>query len=148
MEIWFGNLNQKCLNESFNSTESIYEAIYAFVDLWNSLLAHPFTWKYNGKGLQQKAVNRFCKILDNSLENLDITFMTKQFLLMQNLIENYQTDIKPESWITLHGLICSNQERFNSIICKNPGTNKKEKAQLALTGLIVSLNAQLHKMAA
>jgi len=148
VEIWFGSLNQKCLNESFNSTESIYEAIYAFVDLWNSLLAQPFTWKYNGKGLQQKAVNRFIKILDNSLEKLEITFITKQFLLMQNLINNYQKDIKPESWIKLHGLICLNQDKFNSIICEDSGPKRMEKAQIALTNLIDSLNAQLHKIAA
>ena len=146
VEIWFGILNQKCLNESFDSPESIYKAIYDFVDLWNSLLAHPFTWKYDGKGLHQKAVNRFIKMLDNSLEKMNLKFMTKQFLLMQNLIKDYQTEINSESWIKLHGLICSNQEKFNSIIMKDGGPKRMINSKIALKDLTDSLN--IYKKAA
>lgn len=146
VEIWFGILNQKCLNESFDSPESIYEAIYDFVDLWNSLLAHPFTWKYDGKGLHQKAVNRFIKMLENSLEKLNIKFMTKQFLLMQNLMTNYHTEIQFESWVKLQQLINSNHELFNDIILKDGGPKKMEKAQISLKNLTNSLNT--HKKAA
>ena len=108
--------------------------------MWNSLLAHPFTWKYDGKGLHQKAINRFIEMLDNSLEKLNIKFMTKQFLLMQNLIKNNQTEIKSESWIKLHGLICSNQEKFNSIIMKDGGHKRMINSKIALKDLTDSLN--------
>ena len=140
VEIWFGILNQKCLNESFDSPESIYKAIYDFVDLWNLLLAHPFTWKYDGKGLHQKAVNRFIKMLENSVTKLNIKIMTKQFLLMQNLKTNYQTEIQFESWVKLHQLITSNHEHFNDIILKDGGPKKMGKAQIALKDLTDSLN--------
>ena len=141
VEIWFGILNQKCLTESYRATESIYNAIYGFADLWNSLLAHPFKWNYDRKGLQQKVVNRFIKMLDNSLEKMNIKFMTKQFLLMQNLIKDYQTEINSESWIKLHELICSNHEKFNSIIIKDSGPKRMDNARIALNDLIDSLNA-------
>ena len=103
-------------------------------------MAHPFTWKYDGKGLKQKAVNRFIEMLDNSLEKLNTKFMTKQFLLMQNLIKNNQTEIKSESWIKLHELICSNQEKFNSIIIKDGGPKRMHNSKIALKDLTDSLN--------
>ena len=82
VEIWFGILNQKCLKESFDSPVSMYNAIYAFINEWNTYLAHPFKWRYDGEGLHKKAVLRFVRILENSSEKLDIKFMTKQLLLM------------------------------------------------------------------
>ena len=147
VEIWFGILNQKCLKESYDSAESIHEAIYDFVDtLWNSLLAHPFTWKYDGKGLKQKVVNRLIKTLDHNPGKLNITLMTKQFRLMLNLINDNQAEIKPESWFKLHELICLNQEKFNSIIIKDGGPIRMNNAQIALRNLTDSLS--LYKKAA
>ncbi len=146
VEIWFGILHQKCLDESFDSPESLYKAIYDVVDLWNSLLAHPFTWKYDGKGLHQKAVNRFVKVLENSLTKMTMTFMTKQFLLMQNLMKNYQPEIQSESWMKLHDLICSNQDKFNRIIMKDGGPKRMHNAKIALKDLTDSLN--IYKKAA
>ena len=151
VEIWFGILNQKCLKESFNSPTSIYNAIYDFSNLWNSLLAHPFNWNYDGKGLHQKAVNRFIKMLENSIEKMNVKFMTKQFLLMQNLIKNYQTEIKFESWIKLHELIHLNRDKFNTIILNEGGQKKMEQAKTALMNLIDALNILInheHKKAA
>lgn len=151
VENWFGILNQKCLKESYDSAESIYNAIYGFADLWNCLLAHPFQWNYDGKGLQQKVVNRFIKMLDNSLEKMNIKFLTKQFLLMQNLLKDYQPEINSESWLKLHELICSNRDQFNTIIINDGGPQKMEKAKTALRNLIDSLNIHInlvHKKAA
>ena len=85
VEIWFGILNQKCLKESFDSPESMYNKIYAFINEWNTLLAHPFKWNYDGNGLHQKVVSRFLRILENSMEKLNVTFMTRQLLLMINI---------------------------------------------------------------
>ena len=144
VEIWFGILNQKCLTESFDSPESLYNAIYDFVNLWNSLLAHPFKWNYDGKGLQQKAVNRFINMLENSLAQMNVKFMTKQLLLMQNLIKSNQTEIKFESWIKLYQLIKSNSEQLNYIITKDAGPKRMQKAKIALKDLIDFLNAHIH----
>jgi hypothetical protein len=146
VEIWFGILNQKCLKESFDSPESLYNAIYDFVNLWNSLLAHPFKWNYDGTGLHQKAVNRFIKILENSLAQMNVKFMTKQLLLMQNLIKSNQTEIKFESWIKLYQLIKSNSEQLNYIITKDAGPKRMQKAKIALKDLIDSLNVHIHNV--
>jgi transposase len=146
VEIWFGILNQKCLHESFNSPESMYDAIYDFVNLWDTLLAHPFKWNYDGKGLHQKAVNRFVKMLESSISKMNVKFMTKQFLLMQNLIENHQRKIKLESWINLHQLINLNLEQLNCLIIKDDGLKRREKAKIALTNLIDSLNAHIYNV--
>jgi transposase len=143
VEIWFSILNQKCLKESFDSPTSIYNAIYDFSDLWNSLLAHPFHWNYDGKGLHQKAVNRFTKMLQNSTAKMNIKFITKQCLLMQNLIKDYHTEIEFESWVILHELMSSNHEQLLYIIGKDGGPKRMQKAQIALSSLIDSLNAHI-----
>ena len=82
VEIWFGILNQKCLKESFDSPESMYNAINAFINNWNKYLKHPFNWKYDGEGLHQKVVMRFVRMLENSTEKMNLKFLTKQLLLM------------------------------------------------------------------
>ncbi len=51
IEHWFGIMNQKVLKESFSSVERLMVAFNAFVKEWNCLLAHPFRWSYDGKGL-------------------------------------------------------------------------------------------------
>jgi transposase len=144
VEIWFGILNQKCLTESFDSPESIYKAIYDFVCLWNSILAHPFKWNYDGKGLHQKVVNRFIKMLENSLAQMNVKFLTKQLLLMKNLMISNQTEIKLESWIKLYQLINANSEQLNDIIINDAGPKKKQCAKIALKDLIDSLNTLIY----
>jgi len=143
VEIWFSILNQKCLGESFDSPESLYNAIDAFVNEWNSLLAHPFKWTYDGKGLHQKAVNRFIKMLESSLEKMSVKFMTKQFLLMDNIIKSYQNEVDFTTWKTLKKVVSNKFDRLNSIIIKDDGPKIKEKAIRALKYLIDSLNIVL-----
>lgn len=139
IEIWFGILNRKCLKESFDSPGAIYEAIDYFCNVWNLLLAHPFKWDYNGDGLHQKAVDRFIKILENSLEKLEIRLMTKQFLLMANLIENFQEKVDFDSWIKLDEIINAKMEQFYNIMLVDDGPKRKEKAEAALLRLTETL---------
>ena len=65
---------------------------------------------------------------------------------MQNLIKNYQTEIKVESWMKLHQLINSNLEQLKGIIVKDGGPKRMENAKTALTNLIDALNAQLYNI--
>ncbi len=53
----------------------------------DTLLAHPFRWSYDGKGLHKKAVNRFTEILKQAASELEISTLTKHLLLMANLFE-------------------------------------------------------------
>lgn len=143
VEIWFGILNRKCLKESFDSPVAIYEAIDYFCNVWNSLLAHPFKWDYTGDGLHQKAVDRFIKILENSLEKLEIRLMTKQFLLMANLIENYQEKVNIDSWLKLDEIIKGKRVEFYNIILVDDGPKRKEKAEAALLRLTETLRMSI-----
>jgi hypothetical protein len=77
---------------------------------------------------------------------MNVKFMTKQLLLMQNLIKSNQTEIKFESWIKLYQLIKSNSEQLNYIITKDAGTKRMQKAKIALKDLIDSLNAHIHNV--
>ena len=56
-------MNKKVLNGSYGSVEELKESFYAFLEEWNILLAQPFQWSYDGKGLHEKAVNRFAEML-------------------------------------------------------------------------------------
>jgi hypothetical protein len=78
-------MKQKVLNESYGSVEEFEESFEAFLEEWNTLLAHPFSWTYDGKGLEEKAVNRFIKILKQSAIKLETTTLTKQLELMINI---------------------------------------------------------------
>jgi transposase len=144
VEIWFGVLNQKCLKESFDSPESMYNAIYDFIKEWNTLLAHPFQWNYDGYGLHQKVVRRFLRILENSTEELNVKFMTRQLLLMTNIIERYWEEVELELWFKLDKTIAAKVDQMNEIISKDDGPKRKQKARNALTVLCNTLHVRVN----
>ena len=139
VEIWFGILNQKCLRESFDSPESMHNAIYEFINEWNTYLAHPFKWDYDGKGFHQKVVLRFVRMLEYSTEKLNVKFMTKQLLLMTNIIKNYWDKVELDIWLKLDNAIAAKADQLNEIISTDDGPKRKEKALIALSALIDSL---------
>ncbi|MCP5004172.1 MAG: IS630 family transposase, partial [Planctomycetes bacterium] len=144
VEIWFGILNQKCLKESFASPDSMYNAIYSFLDEWNTLLAHPFKWSYDGKGLCQKAVERFIKMLEISTEKMHIKFMIKQLFLMTNLIEAYWEKVEFSTWLILYDLINSKFQRLHDIILRDEKQKRKIKAENALSCLFETLRISIN----
>jgi len=151
VEIWFGILNQKCLKESFDSPVSMYNAIYAFINEWNTYLAHPFKWSYDGDGLHQKVVLRFVRMLENSTEKLNIKFMTKQLLLMTNVIKACWDKVELKLWLKLDNAIASQVDQINKIISGDYSTKRKKKAYMALVDLIETLRMRVdsnHKKAA
>ena len=143
IEIWFGILNQKCLKESFDSPDSIYNAIYAFINEWDTYLAHPFKWSYEGEGLHQKVVLRFVRMLENSAEKMNVRFMTKQLLLMTNVIKTYWDKVDLELWLKLDSLIASKGDQINKIISEDDGPKRKKKAQMALLNLTKTLHVNI-----
>jgi len=146
VEIWFGSLNQKCLKESYNSPEAIYKAIYSFTDKWNTILYHPFKWKYDGSGLHQKVVSRFIKMLENNIDEMTILFMSKQIHLMFNLIKTYWDKVNFEIWMKLYNLLISTEKKLNEIISKDDKPKRKEKAEYALKNLIESLSSKIENI--
>jgi len=143
VEIWFGIINRKCLNESFDSPKSMYNAIYAFINEWNTLLAHPFKWHYDGDGLHQKVVRRFLRMLENCIEQFNVTFMTKQLLLMTNMIKTYWDEVELELWLKLNNAIAAKVEKMNEIISEDDGPKRKKKANNALIELIDNLRMRI-----
>ncbi len=139
VEFWFGIMNKKVLNESYGFAEELKENLDAFLEEWNTLLAHPFRWSYDGKGLHEKAVNRFTKILKQSPNKLEITTLTKLLKLMFNLVADYFCEVKETVWEKLFTALLSQEATIRNIIMNEDGPKKKEKAEEALNSLLAAL---------
>lgn len=146
IEIWFGILNQKCLNESYDCYEAIIEAIKEFIDVWNTLLAHPFKFKYDGKGLHQMAVRRFIRVLKDQCRGpLPISFLVKQLLLMTNLIKTYSNKIEFKVWAELDESLKSCEPRLRKLIDLDEKPKRQRKASNALEKLLNASSDNLKK---
>jgi len=136
VEYWFGIMNKKVLNDSYGSAQELKKAFEAFLEEWNTLLAHSFNWTYDGKGLHKKAVNRFTLILKQSADKLEISSLTKQLKLMLNLF-NYDFDKVPEeNWEYLFNIFQSQEKTLRNNIMDEKGPKKKENAEQALNSLL------------
>ena len=144
VEIWFGILNQKCLKESYKSAEDLIETIRNFLDIWNTLLAHPFNWKYDGKGLHEKAVRRFINIISNKCNPLPEKFLLKQLLLMNNLIYAYWDNVPREVWTQLSNALQSKQSHIEGIIEKDDKPKRRAETVTALQDLQNGLSSHLN----
>jgi transposase len=136
VEFWFGIMNKKVLNESYGSAEVLKEGFDAFLKEWNTLLAHPFRWSYDGNGLHLKAVKRFTQMIRQAANNLEITTMTKQYRLMANLFKHYSDEVPEENWENLFDALQGQQEILESSIANEEGPKKKVNAEKALNHLL------------
>ncbi|MEJ2711566.1 MAG: IS630 family transposase [Anaerolineales bacterium] len=139
VEIWFGIMGRKVLCESFGSAERLKRAFYAFVAEWNDVLAHPFRWSYDGKGLHQKAVKRFIHMLHTSATQIEMRLLTKQMQVMSNLLSNYFTEVDNEVWHELADVLRARFDLLSHIIQREPGPQRKKKAEAALAELYRAL---------
>ena len=136
VEFWFGIMNKKVLNESYGSAEELKEGFDAFLEEWNTLLAHPFRWSYTGKGLHVKAVNRFTEMLKQAASKLEITTLTKQLRLMANLFNHYFNEVPEENWEKLINVLQLQEETLKDSIKNEEGPKKKDNAENALNYLL------------
>ena len=137
IEIWFGILSKRCLkHQSFPSVSRLQEVISEFIEIWNNHFAHPFTWRYTGQGLYEKAVGRFHKLLLIESGQMDITFLTKQLLLMRNIAQSYQTIQQTKLWSQLYDVIIAKNIFIESIINGVIKKRQRLKAQQALEELM------------
>ena len=139
VEIWFGIMGGKVLSESFGAPEHLKAALEAFVDDWNLLLAHPFRWSYDGKGLHDKAVKRFGTMLRNSAAMMELRTLAKQLRLMTNLLQDYFSEVTEETWHQLAVAVSSQSAVVAELIQREGGPRQKKNAQQALDGLITAL---------
>jgi transposase len=136
VEFWFGIMNKKVLNESYGSAEELKNSFESFLTEWNILFAHPFRWSYDGKGLHKKAVTRFIEILKQSANKLEVSSLTKQLRLMENLFTNYYNEVLEENWEKLFNVLLSQEATLRNSIINEDGPKKKEKAENALNSLL------------
>ena len=139
VEFWFGIMNKKVLNDSYGSAQELKKAFEVFLEEWNTLLAHPFNWTYNGKGLHKKAVNRFTTILKQSADKFEISSLTKQLKLMHNLFNNNFDKVPEENWEHLFNVFQHQEAILRNNIMNEEGPKKKEKAEKALNLLLSAL---------
>ena len=118
VEFWFGIMNKKVLNESYGSVEELKESFDSFMETWNTLLAHPFRWSYNGKGLHKKAVDRFTLMLQQAAIKLEVSSLTKQLKLMHNLFNHYFSEVPIVCWGKLNHALRSQEITLRSNIMK------------------------------
>ena len=150
VEFWFGIMGKKVLSESFCSPESFIAGFTSFVEEWNNLLAHPFHWSYDGKGLHEQAVKRFTTMLHNSADQMEVRILTKEFGLMVNLFNSYFEKIPCEKWQQLIEIVSLQQEIISTIIQEEDGPIRKKKAERAMDNFILTVNESnlQNKMAA
>ncbi len=136
VEFWFGIMNKKVLNESYGAAEELKKSFGAFLEEWNTLLAHPFKWSYDGNGLEAKAVERFVKILNQSANKLEISTLSKQLELIFNVFSDCFLKVKTARWDKLFDTLKSREETLRNIIKNENGPKRKERAETALNSLM------------
>jgi transposase len=135
IEFWFGIMGRKVLGESYGSPDGLKAALEAFTLDWNTLLAHPFKWSYDGSGLHQKAVNRFTKMLHCSAAQMELRILTKQMKLLTNLLGDYVSEVPKETWEQFSEALRSESDTITDLIQSEEGPQRKLNAQQALTNL-------------
>ena len=136
IEVWFGIMGAKVLGESYGSPHALKTAMLAYIKTWNDLFAHPFQWTYDGRGLHQKAVIRFTQMLELSADTLDTRLLTKQLLLMANLLRDYHSQIEDPVLNKFRQVFVSQYQTLLMLIEKEPGPVKKKHAETALASLL------------
>lgn len=150
VEIWFSILSAKVLKESFDGPESLFSALHAFNSEWNTLLAHPFRWSYDGSGLHEKAVKRFIQMLHTGAATIDFRILSKLLRLMTNLLNQYFKQVSSNTWTSFAKAIDESQDAINALIKGHSKPQAKRKAELAFKGLLKALKdrPELHTKAA
>jgi transposase len=139
IEFWFAIMGRKVLGESFGSPDEFKAALEAFVADWNTLLAHPFQWSYDGSGLYEKAVKRFTKMLHRSPAQMELRILTKQMTLLTNLLRDYLSEVSKESWEQFDAVLRSQTDTITELIQRENGPVRKHKAQQAFNNLTAAL---------
>jgi transposase len=139
IEFWFGIMGRKVLGESYRSPDGLKAALEAFALDWNTLLAHPFKWSYDGSGLHEKAVTRFTKMLHLSAAQMELRILTKQMKLLTNLLGDYVSEVPKETWEQFSEALRSQSDTITDLIQSEQGPQRKLNAQLAFANLNTAL---------
>lgn len=146
VEIWFSILRAKCLNGSFESDDSILQAILQFIEIWNLQLAKPFQWKYTGEGLHQKVVDRAISFLRYHYTEMDMGFLTKNIQLMTNVANQYCDEVSVQSWLQLGQIVEERGEYIEKTITEEKKPKVKKKATAAFVLLRATMRGLIERL--
>jgi transposase len=135
IEFWFAIMGRKVLGESYGSPDGLKAALEAFARDWNTLLAHPFKWSYDGSGLHEKAVKRFTKMLRLSAAQMEMRILTKQMRLLTNLLGDYVSEVSKETWEQFSEALGAQSDTIADLIQSEEGPQRKLNAQQAFADL-------------
>ncbi|OVE82752.1 hypothetical protein BVY04_00085 [bacterium M21] len=140
-EIVFRLIGEKVLKDSYGTPDELHKAVGKYIKEWNESWAHPFTWKYNGKGLHEKVVLCFTSILSHSAGKITLQYLGKSSQLMVNMIENNWQEVPLKTWSKLFRVINEQEDVLRRAIKASSQPIVKEKTEDAL-------NQFLHKVKA
>lgn len=143
VEIWFRIMGRMCLKNSYTSPAQLHDAILEFAEIWSRELAHPFNWNYKGIGLHQKAVKRFTVMLKYSAGEMTLQLMSKESLLMVNLMNDYWSEVELKYWVELFDTISEFTEQLYENISKSSQPKVKKKAAEALALLLETIGLKM-----
>jgi len=136
VEIWFGLLRRYALQGGwFDSVDVLKTAILDFVRTWNAHLAHPFNFRYDGKGLENVVLRRFRRILSQrpeQLETLDTKFFTDISLLCIRLVDHHRGKLNPHDWNLLAETALSRRPELLELVTKEQRPRRTPRALKAL----------------
>ncbi len=148
VEIWFRIMGRMCLKDSYCSPDQLRDAILEFAQTWSEQWAHPFNWSYRGDGLHQKAVLRFIGMLRGPVGEMTLQLVTKESLLMVNLMNDYWDKVQPKHWQKLFEVVRQAAPAIRKRINRSDQPIVRQRAQEALDTLLKSSEANTEKAAA
>jgi len=131
-EIVFRLVGEKVFKDSYGSPDELHKVTEKYFKEWNENWAHPFTWKYDGKGLHQKVVQRFTSILNHSAAEITLQYLTKSSLLMINMIEDHWQEVSVDTWEKLFDIISQINTQLREAIAASTQPIVSKKAKVAL----------------
>jgi len=135
VETWFGLLRRYVLVGSwFGSVDALIASILAFLRTWNEQLAHPFNFRYDGKGLENVVLRRFTRILSQSPEmlvQLDSKFLADLSLLCVRLIDHHRQNVSHDDWQALADTVKARKNELEAIIDAETGPQRQPRAREA-----------------
>jgi len=139
-EIVFRLVGEKVLKDSYRTPDELHKAVEKYFKEWNENWAHPFNWRYDGKGLHEKVVQRFTSALSYSSSEITLKYLTKSSQLMINMIERNWEKVSLETWEKLFSVINEQEELLRKAIKASPQPIVKKKAEDALDQLLNKVN--------
>ena len=146
VENWFGIMGRKVLKESYAGADALINSFHAFLAHWNDYLCHPIKWTYDGKGLQEKAVMRFAKMLHTSTEQMDVNILKKLSLLMSNLLRDYFNDVSEQTWSYLFEMVSAKESLLLGVLEKDDRPRCKENTEKAFKDFKAALDEHIAKI--